>query len=147
MGTMTTLRAILVEDDPADAELVAHALTSAGFDLAWIRVATEADLVAALAQRPDVVLVDNSLPGFGALPALRTLRSRGIDAPLIVVSGTIEDDHAVALLREGAADYVLKDRMARLGEAVTAALTRRRLEADVREAEARYRLLVERMPA
>ncbi len=140
------IRALLVEDDEADAELVAHELRRAGFDLDWRRVQTAEELVAGLESEPDVVLVDNSLPGFDATGALEVLRQAGSEVPLIVVSGTLGDEAAVELVRRGAADYVLKDHLARLGEAVGSAIERRRLREETRAQAERLRLIGAQAP-
>src|SRR5207248_913948 len=78
---------------------------------------------------------DYCLPQFDALQALRLLRARGVDIPFIIVSGSIGEDTAVAAMREGAADYLLKDRLARLGEAVRGALEQKRLRDEKRQVE------------
>ncbi len=146
MAPERRLRALIVEDDEADAELVAHALRRAGFDLDWRRVQTAEELVAGLDPDPDVVLVDNSLPGFDASRALEVLRRAGSEVPLIVVSGTLGDEAAVELVRRGAADYVLKDHLARLGEAVGSAIERRRLREETRAQAERLRLIGAQAP-
>jgi len=64
----------------------------------------------------DVILADYSLPQFDALRALRLLQERGLDIPFIIVSGTIGEELAVSAMKEGAADYLLKDRLARMGQ-------------------------------
>jgi signal transduction histidine kinase len=102
-----------------------HQLRRAGFVLDWQRVETEAEYRAALAHEPDVILADYSLPRFDAMRALAILREHGADIPFIIVSGSIGEERAVAAMREGATDYLLKDRPARIGPAVQAALDQR----------------------
>jgi CheY-like chemotaxis protein len=116
------LHALLVEDSPDDAELMVHELYKAGFKLTWRRVDTEADYLSQLEQSPAVILADYSLPQFSGLRALELLQQRGLTIPFIVVSGTIGDEAAVAVMKHGATDYVLKGRMERLGAAVMRAL-------------------------
>jgi starch phosphorylase len=116
------LHALLVEDSTDDAELIAHELRDAGFDLTWDRVDTEDAYLAHLEKLPAIVLADYSLPQFAGLRALELLQERGLSIPFIVVSGTIGEEAAAAVVKLGAADYVLKSRLNRLGFAVRRAL-------------------------
>jgi signal transduction histidine kinase len=131
------LRVLIVEDREIDAELVVHELTRAGFDPTWNRVTSEPEYTAALDSSLDVILADFSLPGFGGLRALELLRASRLDIPFIVVSGSIGEETAVEVLKRGASDYLLKDRLARLGEAVRRSMDERRLQIAKREAEQR----------
>jgi two-component system, cell cycle sensor histidine kinase and response regulator CckA len=140
------LRITLLEDNPLDAELLERELRRAGIDARFEHAATEPQFLAALSPPPDLVLADYRLPGFSALGALRALRDRGLDLPLIVVSGTIGDEAAVECLREGATDYLLKDRLARLPQAVRNALEQARLLREQRHLAEQYRLLFEEAP-
>ena len=119
---MKKLQVLLVEDNPADAALVLHELTSAGFTPEWSRVQTEADFLAALEKMPDIILSDYSMPQFSGLRALELLNASGLDIPLILISGTVGEDVAVEAMRLGAVDYLLKDRTVRLPSAVKRAL-------------------------
>jgi len=116
------LRLLIVEDDPADAELMVHELTRSGFDPSWQRVDSEADYLVHLREPLDIVLADYSLPQFSAVRALQLLQERRLEIPFIVVSGTIGEEAAVAIMKQGATDYLLKNRMARLGLTVARAL-------------------------
>ncbi len=129
------LRALILEDRPADAELMVAELRRQGFATEWTRVETPADFGAAVSDDLDVILTDFNLPGFDALDALRQVRSRGLDVPVIVVTGAVGEETAAECIREGAADYLLKDRLGRLGLAVREAMRRRRLEEDRRRME------------
>jgi CheY-like chemotaxis protein len=100
-------------------------LRRAGFEPSGERAETEAEFVALLEPPPDVILSDFSLPQWSGLDALRVVRERGLDVPVIIVSGTMGEDRAVAAMREGAVDYLLKDRLARLGPAVASAVVKR----------------------
>ncbi|MCX6902176.1 MAG: response regulator, partial [Verrucomicrobia bacterium] len=82
------------------------------------RVETEPDYLARLDQGWEIILADYVLPGFDGLRALALLRERGFDIPFIIVSGTIGEEKAVQAMKDGATDYVIKDRLARLGQAV-----------------------------
>ncbi|OGA24429.1 MAG: hypothetical protein A3I02_03940, partial [Betaproteobacteria bacterium RIFCSPLOWO2_02_FULL_67_26] len=130
------IRVLILEDNESDAELMIRALERSGMLPEWERVGTESDFTARLAPPPDLILSDYALPQFSGLQALRLVRSRGLDVPFIVVSGSIGEDIAVAALHEGADDYLLKDRMARLGAAVLQALERRRLRKEREQTEA-----------
>jgi CheY-like chemotaxis protein len=122
----TPLRVLILEDQPADAEMMVYALRETGFAPTWTRVDTEVDYGAALDDTLDLILADYSLPQFNALRALKHLKARGLDIPFIVVTGSIEEA-AVECMQQGAADYLLKDRLARLGPAVARALEEKRL--------------------
>jgi two-component sensor histidine kinase/FixJ family two-component response regulator len=127
-----SLRALILEDRPEDAELMAHELRRSGYDPQWQRVETEPDFLAHLTPLPDVILADYSMPELDACRALQLLQERGLTIPFIVVSGTIGEDVAVSLMRQGGADYLLKDRLGRLGPAVKHAL----LENELRQEKA-----------
>jgi len=144
------IRALVLEDQPADAELMVRELRRAGFDPDWKRVDTESEYLAALHPALDVILADYRLPGFDAPSALHHLQEAGFDIPFIIVSGVISEEVAVSCMKQGAADYLLKDRMARLGQAVARALDlhrrraeKERAERDLRDSEERFRLLVD----
>lgn len=119
---MPSLNALIVEDNPADAELVVRELRRAGFDLSWEQVCTEEEFLVRIKERPDIILSDYAMPQFSGLRALELLRDSGVEVPFIVVSGTIGEETAVAAMKLGAADYLLKDRLARLGSAVKHAI-------------------------
>src|SRR2546423_4697239 len=112
------LRVLHVEDNAVDADLMARVFKDAGRDVAWTRVETEAGYLAALDAAPDIVISDYSLPQFSGLRALELLRARSRELPFILVSGTIGEERAAQIIRLGADDYLLKDRLARLPGAV-----------------------------
>jgi diguanylate cyclase (GGDEF)-like protein len=132
-----TLNLLLLEDSPADAELLIEALREAGFDPHYRLIDAKPDYLRELDQPPDFIISDYSMPQFTAREALQLLHERGLDIPFIIVSGCIGEDMAVECMKAGAADYLLKDRLARLGHAVTHALERRRLLEEKRQAEQR----------
>ncbi len=121
------LRLLLVEDNPDDAELVLNELILAGYDLDWQRVDDEAGFLERLSPRLDIILSDYTLPQFSANRTLTLLRESRLAIPCIVVTGTVGEEAAVACMRLGAADYLLKDRLSRLGSAVAQAMEGRRL--------------------
>ncbi|HYV38945.1 MAG TPA: response regulator, partial [Gemmataceae bacterium] len=131
-----SLRVLIVEDNPADFRLMVHALRQGGFDPVCQRVDTEPAFSAMLDEHPDVILSDYNLPQFDALRALTLLRQRQWDIPFIIVSGSIGEDIAVGAMKQGAADFLLKDRMARLGPSVTLALEQKQLREGKRQADA-----------
>lgn len=139
------LRVLIIEDEPVDAYLMIDALKSGGLDMRSDTVDTEAAFRVALRTHPDVVLADYSVPGFGAVPALAILAEEAPDIPLLVVSGTINDEAAVATLGAGAADFLLKDRIGRLASAVSAAVERHRLQRERDRAEQRLHSLAANM--
>ncbi len=130
------VRIVILEDNPADAELILYELRRAGIDAETIRVIAREDFEARLNPPPDAILSDYHLPLWDGLQALRLVRERGLDVPFILVSGTIGEEHAVEAMRHGADDYLLKDRLTRLGPALTQALEKKRLRGVARSAQA-----------
>src|SRR5450759_1494858 len=128
------LRMLLVEDNPRDAELIVAELHRAGFAPDWQRVDTEPAYVRALEGGCDIILSDYTLPQFSGLRALELLGLSGRDIPLIVVSGTIGEDTAVAAMKQGATDYLMKDRLVRLAPAINHALEQSRLRRERKQA-------------
>jgi hypothetical protein len=131
---LRSLRALIVEGRPSDAESIAAALQQSVVDLSWVRVDEEADYRRALAASPDIVFADTALPRLDAARALRLLRDEAVDLPFIVVTGEGEEK-ALGCMGEGADDYLLKNRLGRLGSAVEHALERHRLRAEKGRAE------------
>ena len=132
----TPLRVLILEDQPDDAELIRRELRFAGFAIEAQCVDNEAAYLARLDTPPEVILSDYSMVDFNALRALSLLQARGLDIPFIVVSGGLNDVAAVECVKRGAADYLLKDRLSRLGPAVKRALDEKRLRDEARRAEA-----------
>lgn len=125
------VRILLVEDSPEDAELTCEQLLDAGLEAEFERVDSEAELAQALAVfRPDLVLSDLSMPGFSGHDALRAVRAQEPPVPFIFVSGTMGEDTAVQALRDGAADYILKDKTARLPAAAARAIRESRSQLE-----------------
>jgi PAS domain S-box-containing protein len=117
-----TLRILHLEDDPMDAELVAATLAADGLSCVWVRAATRAQFVEALEGSFDLILSDYALPGFDGVLAQTLARRRHPTVPFVFVSGTIGEEVAIDRMREGATDYVLKQRLTRLAPAVRRAL-------------------------
>lgn len=119
----TPLRVLLVEDQEDDALLILRKLRRAQYDPTYERVETEQEVSAALEKGGwEIILCDHGLPQFNSFQALKLLHETGLDLPFIIVSGSIGEDTAVAAMKSGAHDYVLKDNLARLGPAVERAL-------------------------
>lgn len=136
-------RILMLEDEPIDAELIERSLRESGLSFVAHRVDSEEAFVEAIVnQRSDIVLADWKLPGFDGLSAIRLARKLAPDLPVIIVSGVISDEAAAELIRAGANDYVLKDRLARLPSAVQRAIAeadgrrdRQRMEVALRNGE------------
>ncbi|MBN1679689.1 MAG: PAS domain S-box protein [Anaerolineae bacterium] len=124
------LKVLIVEDLIADAELLARELQAAGIDLDWQCVQTEQDFLDRLRPAPDVILANYSQSQINVLQALHLLRERNRDIPLIVVANTATEVEIVECMRHGASDFVIKERMNRLGPAVTQALKRKEKHTD-----------------
>jgi PAS domain S-box-containing protein len=136
------LEILILEDVEDDARLVEHALRAGGIEFSARRVEAREDFLRALEeQRPDVILADFKLPHFDGRAALKLAGERLPQAPVIIVTGTMNDEVAVELLKQGAADYILKDRLSRLGPAVRRALEEARAKTARCEAEEKYRAL------
>ncbi len=145
------LRVVIVEDQAADAELAERELGRSGIECDPLLVQTREAFVAALERAsPDVILCDYSLPGFSGMEALEIASRLAPWTPFLIVTGALDDAQAVSVLAAGADDYILKDRMARLGPAVQRAIENRRIRREnaaalqaLRESEERYRRLFE----
>ncbi len=133
------LRALVVEDLASDAELMMVRLEQEGLTFDWVRVQTEADYLEVLSTVPHIILADWHLPQFSGARALALLRESELDIPFVIVSGGIGEEAAIDALQQGASDYALKDRPARLGIAVRRALEAKRLREERRATESRLR--------
>jgi len=124
------LQILIAEDNPVDARLLVRALGRAGFEFEHKLVHTEADYLRCLDPSLDIILSDYEMPQFSGMRALELLKESELEIPFILISGTIGEDLAVAAIRLGATDYLLKDRLARLGQAVGHALDQARLRKE-----------------
>jgi two-component system cell cycle sensor histidine kinase/response regulator CckA len=123
------LRVLIVEDNEDDALLLIDRLRDGGYEPVFERVETREAMKAALARQEwDCIISDYSMPRFSGLDALAELQSSGIDIPFVLVSGTIGEANAVAAMKAGAMDYLMKDNLARLAPVI---------ERELREAELR----------
>lgn len=148
------LKIIILEDREQDALLLASTLREQGLEFTWMQVDTEEDFRKALKGSVDVILADYQLEEFTAKDALEWLRQSGKDIPVLIVTGALGDEAAAAVMREGAVDYLLKDRPARLRSAIEYALAqkrhreaRRAAEKALQLSERRFRRVFESSPA
>jgi len=145
------IRVLVLEDIEADALLAIHELSRAGIVFDWKRVETEDAFLQALQKyHPHIILADYSLPKYDGRSALRLTRTAKPDIPFVFVTGTLGEELAIDLLKEGATDHVLKNGLSRLGPAVQRALRehddlqkRRDMEDAHRVALERYRQVIE----
>jgi signal transduction histidine kinase len=149
------LSILILEDSEVDADLEASTLREAGYACCCERVQTREEFVSRITSTEyDLILADFSLPAFDGLSALRVVRSRGVDIPFILVSGTVGEETAIESLKAGATDYVLKPRLSRLVPVIERALQerdehrqRQQAEEALRASEAMLRLATTQMPA
>ncbi len=141
---------LILEDRSSDAELIVLELKRSGFEFEWQRVDNKEGYLAALNNSLDLIIADYVLPQFDAVHALNLLKEKSLNIPLIVVSGNISEETAVNAVKLGAVDYLLKDRLTRLGQAVNNALEQRKVLAErqlaqkaLKESEERFRRLAE----
>ena len=140
------LRVLLVEDNASDRELIRSRLDAENFDCEMVTVSQRAEFIAALGKGGfDLILSDYSLPQFDGISALRLVRARQPDLPFILVSGTLGEEQAIDCLKLGATDYVIKQRLARLGFAIRRALQEAQDRARQRGADEAVRELSGRL--
>jgi DNA-binding response OmpR family regulator len=139
------LRLLILEDSQDDADLIILRLKQEGFNVDWKRVESETEYQSALDSSLDIIIADYSLPQYTGLKALEYLNRRRLDIPFILISGTMGEELAVKAIKQGATDYILKDRPMRLGAAVRSALQEHKLRKDKAKAEQTTRRIGERM--
>src|SRR5215210_3762096 len=141
----TPLRVLIVEDSENDTLLLLRELRRGGYEPDYERVDTAATMEAALDRRDwELVISDHSMPSFSSSAALELLRRKGfVDTPFIIVSGRIGEDAAVAAMKAGAQDYVMKDNLARLNTAIERELGEAEVRREKRRAEEKYRSIFE----
>lgn len=146
-----SIRVLVVEDNELDARILIGLLRQGGYQPEWKRVASGEAMRLALKEGVwDAILCDHSMPGFSAPEALRLLQETGLDIPFLIVSAGIGEDVAVAAMKAGANDFLIKGNLARLVPAVEREVreaeiraARRHAEASLRESELRHRLVWE----
>jgi signal transduction histidine kinase len=133
---MGVIKVLLLEDTAADADLVGVALRRTGFEFTLLHVASRPDYERALHEfRPDLIISDHHLPQFTGGEALKLARVLAPSVPFILVTGSLDEETAVEYMKAGATDYILKDRLTRLGPAVLGALERKQLERQLLQAQ------------
>jgi diguanylate cyclase (GGDEF)-like protein/PAS domain S-box-containing protein len=136
LGDESPVRVLIVEDVLDDAQLIVRVLTRSGLAVEVERVDNEKDLRRALREGSwDLVLTDFRLPSLDGLEVLSVLRDEGVDAPAILVSGTVGEEIAASAIREGARDFVLKDNLARLPQAARREIAHAKQRAQGRRLE------------
>lgn len=134
------LRVLMIEDSEDDALLILRELRKNGYHTAYERVETESEMRAALSGREwDLILSDYNMPHFSTSEALSIAKESGIDVPFIIVSGAIGEENAVLLMKEGAHDYVMKDRLGRLAPVISRELQEAEERKSRRKAEDLHR--------
>jgi len=142
------IRIVLLEDDTNDAELVRHALRSGGVAFSLDHADTRTGFIQRLEQTPpDLILSDFSLPSLDGYAALAIAREKCPDVPFIFVTGTLGEEVAIETLKQGATDYVLKQRLSRLVPSVHRALREASERADRKRAEEQLRQSHEQLRA
>ena len=144
----------MVEDSPGDAALILRELSKQGYEPACAQVETAQELVDELEKQPwDIVISDYVLPSFSGLDALKILGETNLDIPCIITSGRVSEETAVAAMKAGAKDYVMKDNLKRLGPAVDRELSeaeerrqRRKVQEALRQNEAKLSVVLGQMP-
>jgi len=155
MDVAKTIRVLFVEDAVADAELAERALAKEGLHAAVARVETKAELLRALPEfGPDLVITDYALPRFDGMRALRVVREFDPFLPVIVLTGSINEETAVECIKAGAADYVLKSNLTRLPFAIRDALERKqahieriRAEGELQQTNVLLNSIIENIPS
>jgi signal transduction histidine kinase len=132
----TPLRVLVVEDSEDDTLLLLVELKRAGYDTTWERVDTPEAMGAALERQTwDIVISDYAMPQFSMPAALKMLQDRGLDIPFVIVSGAIGEEAAVAAMRAGARDYIMKGNLARLTPVIERELAESELRRERRQME------------
>jgi len=148
------LKILHLEDVLSDAEMIERALRKSSLQFEKMLVSTRQEFISALENfHPDVIISDHSLPSFDSQEALKIVKERNIDVPFILVTATVSEEYAVNVMKEGAWDYILKDRLQRLPNAIESAMAKYNLEAErrrneemIRASEKKYRHLFQGNP-
>lgn len=148
---MSRLKILHLEDSSSDAELVRRLLKKNSFEFDRLLVDTKEEFLSALEIfEPDIILSDHSLPSFNSHEALEIVKASNINVPFILITANVSEEFAVDVIRKGADDYILKDRLQRLPSAIHNALDKHRFKKERQEFidnliknEKRFRALIE----
>jgi PAS domain S-box-containing protein len=147
MDTDHPLRILFVEDVPADAELAARELRNDGIAFTSVRVDTKEAFLQALEEfRPDVILSDYAMPEFDGMTALELSLSHDANLPFIILTGSMNEETAVACMKAGATDYIIKEHMKRIPLAVRAALVQKQSRMEKEDADRELIAIYENAP-
>ncbi|MGF2411364.1 PAS domain S-box protein [Ferruginibacter sp.] len=149
----TELKILMLEDSDADAEMVQRMAKKSDYNCQFKVMMTRDVYEKALVEfKPDIILSDNAMPQFNASEALQILQQYDLHIPFILVTGTVSEEFAASIIKAGADDYLLKDRLTRLPAAIEAALKQKQTEKEKREtvqglqqSEEKYRRMTERV--
>src|SRR6266540_6239157 len=140
----TDLRILILEDVADDAELLQRELKREGVDFECRHVENREGFLTAMEEfLPDIILSDYSLPRFNGMDALLLARQRAPYTPVIIVTGSINEETAVNCMKAGAADYVLKEHVGRIGTSIKLALEKKMADARFRQSEEMFRLITD----
>jgi PAS domain S-box-containing protein len=148
------LKILHLEDLASDAELIERELKKSNIQFELLLVGNKQEFENAIKEfNPEIILSDHSLPSFSSTDALRIVKSEGIKVPFILITATVSEEFAVNIIKEGADDYILKDRLQRLPSAVLSAIKKKRLELErekaeenLKNSEQRFREIFENAP-
>jgi DNA-binding NtrC family response regulator len=131
----TPLKILMLEDSPVDADIVQRLLIKENMDFEFSLALDKDSFLLALEQfDPNVILADNSLPQFNAREALKIVHQRSLHIPFIMVTGSVSEEFAAGIIKLGADDYILKDRLTRLPAAIDTAIKQQRADKERQDA-------------
>ena len=132
----TELKLLLLEDNPADADLIQTLLKRAGLQFSAVVAGDEAEFLAAMKREGyHAVLADNALPQYSSMEALKLIRKTNPNVAFILVTGTVSEEFAVNIIQQGADDYILKTNLTRLPAALQSAIEKKKIRYEKELAE------------
>ena len=141
------IKILHLEDNPSDADLIDFELRKGGIRFEMQVVDNREEFEAMLNNfNPDIILSDHSLPSFNSFKALEIVKDKKLDIPFILVTATVSEEFAVDIIKNGADDYILKDRLQRLPSAITNSIEKRRLEKEKQAVNERLAFHLENAP-
>lgn len=139
----TPLKILMLEDSPIDAEIILQALKREKPNAVFRLVMEKDDFLEAMENfKPDLIISDNTMPQFSATEALELFKELRVPIPFILVTGTVSEEFAASIIKAGADDYLLKDRLTRLPSAIDAALLKKKTQAAIRRGEEIRKLIM-----